>query len=56
VHEDEADDERTLAFLADRRAREHAVNTYNIIFHPEKLTRDAGKGLRQGFDDVGPVN
>jgi len=56
VHEDEANDERTLAFLADRRSREHALNAYNIIFHPEKLTKSAGKGLRQGFDDVGPIN
>ena len=56
VHEDEANDERTLAFLADRRSREHALNAYNIIFHPEKLTKNAGKGLRQGFDDVGPIN
>jgi riboflavin synthase len=55
VHEDEADDDRTLAFLADRRAREHALNVYNILFHPDKLTKNAGKGLRQGFDDVGPV-
>ena len=55
VHEDEAKDEKTLAFLADRRSREHAVNAYNIIFHPDRLTKDAGKGLRQGFDDVGPV-
>ena len=55
VHEDEAKDEKTLAFLADRRSREHAMNAYNIIFHPDRLTKDAGKGLRQGFDDVGPV-
>ncbi|MDR0777817.1 MAG: riboflavin synthase [Methanomassiliicoccaceae archaeon] len=55
VHEDEANDDRTLAFLADRRAREHALNVHNILFHPDKLTKNAGKGLRQGFDDVGPV-
>jgi len=55
VHEDEADDEKTLAFLADKRAREHALNAYNIIFHPEKLTKNAGKGLRQGFADAGPI-
>jgi riboflavin synthase len=55
VHEDEADDDRTLAFLADKRAREHALNVYNILFHPDKLTKNAGKGLRQGFDDIGPV-
>ena len=55
VHEDEAEDEKTLAFLADKRAREHAVNAYNIIFHPDKLTKNAGKGLRQGFADAGPI-
>ena len=55
VHEDEADDEKTLAFLADRRAREHALNVYNMLFHPGILAKNAGKGLRQGFDDAGPV-
>jgi riboflavin synthase len=55
VHEDEASDNRTLAFLADKRAREHALNAYNILFHPDKLTKNAGKGLREGFEDVGPV-
>lgn len=55
VHEDEANDDRELAFLADSRAREHAINVYNLIFKPEVLTRNAGKGLRQGFTDAGPV-
>jgi len=55
VHEDEADDDRTLAFLADRRAREHAANVYNLLFRPDVLTKNAGKGLRQGFDDAGPI-
>jgi len=55
VHEDEAADDNELAFLADSRAREHAVNVYNLIFKPEILTKNAGKGLRQGFEDAGPV-
>jgi len=55
VHEDEADDDKTLAFLADKRAREHAINVYDLLFHPESLTRRAGTGLRQGFEDAGPV-
>ena len=55
VHEDEADDDRTLAFLSDRRAREHAVNVYNMLFRPDELSKNAGKGLRQGFKDAGPV-
>ena len=55
VHEDEADDSKELAWLAERRAREHAVNAYDLLFRPEKLEANAGKGLRQGFDDAGPI-
>ncbi|HLH85537.1 MAG TPA: riboflavin synthase [Thermoplasmataceae archaeon] len=55
VHEDEAKDLRELAWLSDRRAREHAVNAYNLMFNPSKLTENAGKGLRQGFEDVGSL-
>jgi riboflavin synthase len=56
VHEDEAKDDKELSWLCDRRAREHALNAYNLIFDPEKLTLNAGMGLRQGFDDKGPAN
>ncbi len=55
VHEDEAKDDAELAFLADRRAREHALNVYDLLFRPESLTKRAGTGLRQGFADAGPV-
>jgi riboflavin synthase len=55
VHEDEAKDAKQLAWLSERRAREHAVNAYDLLFRPERLERNAGKGLRQGFEDAGPV-
>lgn len=55
VHEDEAHDEKKLAWLMDRRAREHALNAYKMLFKPESLTKEAGKGLRQGFDDAVPL-
>lgn len=55
VHEDEAKSDSELAWLADRRAREHAVNVYDLLFRPERLTQRAGTGLRQGFEDKGPV-
>lgn len=55
VHEDEAKNGRELAWLADRRAREHALNVYYLLFKPDELTRSAGKGLRQGYDDAGPL-
>jgi riboflavin synthase len=55
VYEDEAKDERELAWLCERRAREHARNVVDLLFHPERLTRKAGTGQRQGFPDVGPL-
>lgn len=55
VHEDETDEEKTLAWLANRRSREHAINCLNLLFKPENLTKNAGKGLREGFRDAGPL-
>jgi len=55
VHEDEARDEQQLAWLADQRVREHAVNVYELLFHADHLIKQAGRGLRQGFEDAGPL-
>jgi riboflavin synthase len=55
VHEDETEEEKELAWLADRRAREHALNCLDLLFHPDKLTKKAGKGLREGFMDEGQL-
>src|SRR5512137_466091 len=55
VHEDEAKDTKELALLAERRSREHAVNAFDLLFRPERLVKHAGKGLRQGFEDAGPI-
>ena len=55
VHMDEAEDEKELLWLAERRTREHAENAYNLLFHPERLIKMAGTGQRQGFEDEGPI-
>jgi riboflavin synthase len=55
VHEDEAEDDRTLAWLAERRAREHAINAVKILLSPRQLEKEAGTGQRQGFPDAGPA-
>ena len=55
VHEDEAKDEKELAWLADQRSREHAINCLDLLFNPDKLQKNAGKGLRQGYEDAGPI-
>jgi riboflavin synthase len=55
VHEDEAENEKELALLCRNRAREHARNLVNLLFHPEKLARKAGTGQREGGPDAGPL-
>ena len=55
VHEDEARDDSELAWLAERRTREHAVNAVRLVLHPKELEREAGTGQRQGFADAGPA-
>ena len=55
VHEDEAKDEKELAWLAERRAREHALNALDLLFKPDRLVKKAGMGLREGFEDAGPL-
>ena len=55
VHEEEGSDEKELAWLADRRAREHALNCLDLLFKPEKLVKNAGNGLREGFEDAGSL-
>ena len=53
VHMDEAKNDKELLWLTERRVREHAINAYNMLFHPERLVKQAGTGQRQGFEDVG---
>ncbi len=55
VHEDEAKDEKELAFLFNRRTREHAINCYDLLFRPEAIRKRAGTGQREGFPDAGPL-
>lgn len=55
VHEDEADDPEVLASVFENRSRKHARNAYWMMFEPDQLTRRAGQGIRQGFDDAGPL-
>jgi len=55
VYEDETTSDKELAWLTEKRTREHARNVIDLLFHPEHLSKNAGKGLRQGFKDVGPT-
>ena len=55
VYEDEIEGEKELAWLADRRAREHAQNVIKLLFKPQEMEREAGMGKREGFEDAGPL-
>jgi len=55
VHEDEATDPKVLASVFENRSRKHARNAYWMLFEPDQLRRRAGQGVRQGFDDAGPL-
>jgi len=55
VHEDETEDEKELVWLAEQRTREHALNVLDLLFKPENLSKNVGKGLRQGFEDAGSL-
>ncbi|HYM40518.1 MAG TPA: riboflavin synthase [Thermoplasmata archaeon] len=55
VHEEEAADEAKLAWLFDRRTREHAVNAYDLLFRPGAIRARAGTGQREGYPDAGPI-
>ncbi len=55
VHEDEADDPNVLAGVFKERSRKHARNAYWMLYEPEQLEARAGRGIRQGFDDAGPL-
>ena len=55
VHEDEAKDDKELAWLAEQRSREHAENAVKLILRPDALVKEAGTGQRQGFEDAGPA-
>ncbi|ABN69596.1 riboflavin synthase alpha chain [Staphylothermus marinus F1] len=56
VHEDEAGDLDDLYNIAVDRARKHALNLVMLVkYGREALTQYAGKGLRQGRPDEGPI-
>ncbi len=55
VHETEEEDPSALAAVCVNRARKHARNAYWMLYEPEQLVRNAGRGVRQGYEDAGPL-
>jgi len=55
VHRNEAKNDAKLLSICRNRAYKHAINTYWLLNRPEELTKRAGTGERQGFENEGPV-
>lgn len=55
VHEDEGLGHKDLKTLAINRATEHAQNLVKMLSGHDKLRKEAGKGMREGRPDAGPV-
>jgi riboflavin synthase len=55
VHENEEEDPERLAAVCVDRSRKHARNAYWLLYEPEQLSRRAGRGVRQGYSDAGPI-
>jgi len=55
VHEDEGSDEKELFSICVDRVRKHAVNAVMLVKDPASFSKNAGKGLRQGKKDAGPI-
>ncbi len=56
VHEDEAGNEKELYDITVDRVKKHCENLVKMLTEPDKLIREAGKGKRQGYPDVGSIN
>lgn len=55
VHENEAWSEKEFREICDNRVRKHTHNAVLLVKNPEELIKYAGKGMRQGKDDEGPI-
>ena len=55
IHADEAQTDKQLYKLTENRIRSHALNLIDLVFHPKNLIKNAGQGIRQGYEDEGPI-
>jgi riboflavin synthase len=55
VHLDEAKDEKELLEITKNRTYDHTLNAISLLKGKETLSSKAGKGIRQGKEDVGGI-
>ncbi|PIN73994.1 riboflavin synthase [Candidatus Woesearchaeota archaeon CG10_big_fil_rev_8_21_14_0_10_45_16] len=54
-HEKETRDEKKQKEIALDRAKKHTENALALLKGKSELTREAGQGKRQGYDDAGEI-
>jgi riboflavin synthase len=55
VHLDEGKDEKELLGITKNRTYDHTMNAIALLKGKEALSKNAGKGIRQGKSDVGGI-
>ncbi len=55
AHENEAWSGKEFRAICGNRVRKHSHNAVLLVTRPEELVKSAGKGVRQGKEDEGPV-
>lgn len=55
VHEDEGTDDAKLEKIFKDRVVKHALNAIALLKGKDALTKNAGKGKRQGYEDIGQL-
>ena len=55
MHERESDDVKKLVEITKDRAVKHTLNALALLKGKEELTNFAGKGIRQGYENEGPL-
>ena len=55
VHMDEAKNDKEIYKIAKNRTEKHALNAIALLKSKTNLTKNAGKGIRQGKKDEGPI-
>jgi len=56
VHEDEAQTTKELIKIFEDRVTKHTLNAVALLDGKDALCKYAGKGKRQGREDIGPLN
>ncbi|MBD3210618.1 riboflavin synthase [Candidatus Micrarchaeota archaeon] len=55
VHENEAWSAKEFVEICNNRVRKHAHNAVLLVERPDELIKNAGRGVRQGKEDEGPI-